>query len=294
MLTEQLQRREFSGFVPLEFFEKSDAPVGKRRRMRGIATIETPDRQEEIVFQKGLDFSPAREFGALNDNHEKGMANVIGKPEEILFFAKGEKLPNGKIAKANCHWVEGFFLEDAHSTRVWEKAIELQKIGQPPGLSIEGAVLYRTGPNNKIIAKAVVQNIAVTHCPVNPDTTLEAVLAKSMTAIIASQTTEEPDVERVTTSGIRVDGVSGLDLGPGSDVSSKALTVGYGVDAGAKSGEGAGAILAPQSLERRMLTKSQALELAIERYPNLRGATASRLADIAFAIATHIDERTTG
>ena len=39
----------FAFEVPVSLFEKADAPKGQQRRIGGIITTESPDRQGEIV-----------------------------------------------------------------------------------------------------------------------------------------------------------------------------------------------------------------------------------------------------
>ena len=45
---------------PVSVFKKADAPKGQQRRIGGIASIETKDKQDEIVLAKGLDFCSYR------------------------------------------------------------------------------------------------------------------------------------------------------------------------------------------------------------------------------------------
>jgi len=45
------------------FFTKVSAPEGQRRRIGGVVSTETPDRQEETLIQNGLDFSEFVKYG---------------------------------------------------------------------------------------------------------------------------------------------------------------------------------------------------------------------------------------
>jgi hypothetical protein len=217
---------KFDFEMPLDVFEKSDEVDGKRRRIGGLASVETKDRQGETLLQRGLDFeSEFLSNGWFNDNHSKKTTDILGYPEATQFISKGAILPNGKKAKADGHWVEGYLLDTEPANEVWRLGKALQKTNRRLGLSVEGKILKRTGPKNKTIAQALVRNVAITNCPVNTDATLD-MLAKSLQVVEA---TEPDDMEKMLSMGPIVD--------PGV------------TPEGPQSGEGAGQILTPESLE---------------------------------------------
>lgn len=239
-----MAERTFQFFAPLSFFEKASAPEGQKRRIAGVISTEKLDKQGEVIVQKGLDFTPFLREGWFNDNHSKKTTDVLGYPEDVKQFQKGERLPDGNVAEANCTWAEGYLLDTPDADKVWNLGRSLAKAGAKRrlGYSIEGAVEKRTGPGNRVVAKAVVRNVAITNCPVGEGTRLE-VLAKSL-----------DEVEKGVTMG---------DASPGTAVT------------GPKTGAGAGQVLAPESLEQdgqqrlvltpdeddKPLTKSQAVAL---------------------------------
>ncbi len=232
------------------FFEKSSADEGKKRRIAGIISTEARDRQQEIIIQKGLDFGPFLAHGWFNDNHSKATDGVVGYPESIEKFKRGQPLPNGDVAKSNCTWVEGYLLPEgyARADGIWDLGQALRKSGSGRGLgfSIEGNVQKRSGPGNRIIAKASIQNVAVTNMPVNPNTKLE-LLAKSLTTVL--QTDDQV--------------AKALTMGPGSQTSVAGVPL---------TGEGAGALLSPESLEqdskkRKKLKKQVAISLLKKALP---------------------------
>lgn len=178
-------QQPFQFFAPLSFFEKASAPQGQRRRIAGIISTEVKDKQDEVLLQRGLDFSPFVKSGWFNDNHSKKTTDVLGYPDgDVKRFKKGDVLPDGQVAKSNGTWAEGYLLETPEAERVWTLAQALKKSGDKRrlGFSIEGQVLERTGPGGKTVAKAIVRNVAITNCPVGEDTRLE-VLAKSLARI---------------------------------------------------------------------------------------------------------------
>lgn len=261
----------FQFHMPLSFFEKSDAPDGQRRRIAGLVTTQSRDREGETILQRGLDFSEFLDFGWFNDNHSKETDGVVGYPDAVRFVRKGEALPDGRQAPADGHWSEGFMLEgDPRADKIWAKGLALQKSGSGRrlGFSIEGVIQKRTGQDNKVIAKAKVRNVAITHCPVNTDTALVA-LEKALERAERNEDDGQDEAERAD----------------------KALTMGDAPannarPSGPVSGAGAGRTLTPQSLDhdKKKLTKSEAAAWFRARYTNINQPTAERLANLAFAL----------
>lgn len=234
--------------VPVNFFEKADAPKGQQRRIGGIITTETPDRQGEVVLTKGLVMDDWLKNGWFNDNHSKDTDGVVGYPEAVQLFQKGQTLPNGERAPSNGYWAEGYLLEGVdRADRIWKLGKALQGTGRTLGYSVEGSIHRRIGPKTvfkksekgngtwvgNTIAKATVRNVAVTNCPVNTDTGL-AVLAKSLQAMELA----EPDEFETRLGNLE----KALAMG---------TATGINPPAGPQVGEGAGQVISGQSLERK-------------------------------------------
>lgn len=195
--------------APVWAFEKASAPEGQHRRIGGLITTDTRDRQNEVVLQDGLDFSQFLTNGYWNDNHAKDVAGIVGVPDpaSLRFIKKGQTMPNGEKAPANGHWAEGWMFEDEpRADAIWKKALAIQKLPTKRrlGFSIEGGILRRAGHDGKIIAKAVVKHVALTHMPVNTDTTLD-VIAKSLVSfgdfVGAEKDEKETAAERAAETG---------------------------------------------------------------------------------------------
>jgi len=217
---------DFDFEVPVDFFEKANAEPGKQKRIGGIVSLETKDQQDETILQRGLDFTTSfLPNGWFNDNHSKATTGILGYPEDVQFFRKGSRLPNGQTAKANGHWVEGYLLDTEPAREVWELGRALQKTKRRLGFSVEGKIRKRVGPSNKTIAQALVRNIAITNCPVHADARME-ILAKSLQVV--EQCEDEPVVQKALSMGTPTPGVA--PVGP-------------------QQGEGAGQVLARESLE---------------------------------------------
>jgi hypothetical protein len=212
----------------MALFEKASAPEGERRRIAGIISTEKLDKQGEVVVQKGLNFNTFLKEGYFNDNHSKKTADVLGAPDRdgVKKFQKGDRLPDGTTADTNLTWAEGYLFDTPDASRIWNLGMAMKKsgAGRRLGFSIEGSILRRSGPANRVVAEADVRNVAITNCPVGEGTRLET-LAKSLTEA------ELPD----------------------ADVARKALTMGdssgHPSNLGSVTGAGAGRIIATQSLE---------------------------------------------
>ena len=140
--------------MPLHVFEKADAGAGKTRRIGGVASLDSDDRQQEVVLQSGLNWQDFNKNGWFNDNHSKKTVDILGYPDgPARYFRKGQALPSGEKAKANCHWVEGYLLDTPKAVEVWELGKALAKTHRRLGLSVEGKIFRRQGIGNKVIAR---------------------------------------------------------------------------------------------------------------------------------------------
>jgi len=212
--------------MPFSVFRKADAEPGKQRRIGGIASLETEDRQGEKILAAGLNFKDFLANGWFNDNHSKKTTDVLGYPEKAKLFKKGDVLPNGQAAKANGYWVEGYLLDTKKADETWELAESLAKTNRRLGFSVEGKIQRRSGVDNKVIAQALVRNVAITNCPVNADARMD-ILAKSLQV---AQDAEPSALEKALTVG---------------------AATGPNPPAGPQTGANAGQVLTPESLERK-------------------------------------------
>ena len=163
----------------------------------------------------------------FNDNHSKETTGIVGYPDApAKYVAKGAMLPSGRRAPAPGHWVEGYLLGTEKAKELWELGLELQKTDRRLGLSVEGKVQKRLLADNKTVAEALVRNVAITGCPVNTDATLD-MLVKSLQVV---SETEPNELEKMLTMGTATPGEPPSPDGP-------------------VTGEGAGKVLATESLE---------------------------------------------
>lgn len=161
-------------------FQKSESGADTAMRIGGIVSTDDVDQQDETVLQEGLDFGPFLERGWYNDNHGQQTVDVVGYPVNAFYVTAGTRLPNGQKADRAGWWTDGYLLDTERGRSLWQLTKSLNGTPRQLGFSIEGKVLQRTN-RGKTVAAAVVKNVAITHCPVNTQTTLHA-LVKALTA----------------------------------------------------------------------------------------------------------------
>jgi len=172
-----ISENEFRVWNPnVSFIAKSEGEGEEEynsRKIKGIMTTPTYDRQGESLFSKGLDFNPFLENGHFNDNHSQATGAIVGYPEAVNYskdiIVKGKKREG---------WIcDGYVLKGTkRSDEIWELAKALQNTpNRRLGFSVEGKVVEREG---NVIKKAFIKNVAITNCPVNTEATWD-VLTKS-------------------------------------------------------------------------------------------------------------------
>lgn len=246
----------FTFEIPFEAFTKA-GEKGKERRIGGIISTESVDRQGEVLLQDGLDFSYFLKNGWFNDNHSKKTTDILGYPMTVRKVNH-----NGKPA----HYVEGYLLEGyPPADEVWRLAQSLQKTNRRLGFSVEGAVRRRaeSPSGTAIVASALVRNVAITNCPVNTDTGLD-VLTKSLQVM---QSAPMSLLEKTLFAGSATMGTG--EAGDGFALRTEHLE------------EKPKAEPAPRKRKKKLLTKSQAHAYLKGRYPGLSDRDANRVLNFA-------------
>jgi len=263
MAKDDLNRFKFS--MGLTAFEKANASPDKKMRIGGIVSTENLDKENEIILADGLDMKPFLQKGWYNDNHSKSTLGIIGYPEEAYIVNKGDKLPDGTIAKSKGWWAEGYLLPTEKGKEVFELARSLQGTGRSLGFSVQGNVQQRDVLNKNKVVKAVVKHVAITGCPVSNDTGLQ-VLCKSLTRV-------KEEMEKALDVGNAVD-----NPGP---------SPGQGFAARTESLEGCTkntSYKGKKKKKKKKVTKSEAVQLILEAEPNLTLRTAQSVVDRAFNV----------
>lgn len=176
---------DFGFYIPLEIdLSKSDSNSKGEHRIRGYASNNFKDRQDESILQSGLDISNFVNYGWFNYDHDNSI--LLGFPDKDKTKIDSKGL-----------YVEGTLLKGVPiADRLWETSVALQKSDAPRrlGFSVEGKILQKSESGR--ILKACVYNCAITANPVNPTATWEAV-CKSFTE-------DNADLEKVCATGYTV------------------------------------------------------------------------------------------
>lgn len=157
---------KFEVIVPAEISKSADG----RYRIRGIATTQDFDSQNELVKQEGMDLTPIdAKRGVLNWDHGSDPTDIIGILDGYTHTKSGLMIEGTlfkKHTKANAirEIMESLGEKDKHRM----------------GLSIQGSIIRRNDINPKIIEKCRINAVALTMNPVNTKTHVE--LMKSMNA----------------------------------------------------------------------------------------------------------------
>lgn len=188
-----LVEEKFNFNIPLEILGKGDKEG--EWRIGGIASTENKDFQGEVVQIDGLDISTLAKNGFFNQDHKKGFENILGKID------KAEKRQTDEDGKHL--YVEGrLFKTQPAAQAAWNIMNELDKsedlTGKRMQLSVEGKVQKRIGKDKKVIAKAKVDNIALTLNPINDHTF--ANFLKSLEGMKSSKEESTIDSEFVNVS----------------------------------------------------------------------------------------------
>lgn len=152
-------------------------------RIRGLASTEKRDQQNEIILQKGIDLTPIdKKKGVINFDHMRGPENMIGLLDGYTrtdrgLFIEGRLFKNHTKAKAVYEIMSS--LAEGDRGRV--------------GLSVEGKIIERDAANPSIIKKCAINAVAVTLNPVNADTYADIV--KSMNAAESIEIDSQENLE---------------------------------------------------------------------------------------------------
>lgn len=169
----------FNFFMPFDIVKSEGAendPDGEWR-IAGYASTSQPDRQDDIIIQKGLDISDFLNFGFLNYDHNSDQ--IVGYPDK-----NRTRLTNKGF------WVEGILLKEIPlAKKIWETAVALKKSNadRKLGFSVEGKTLAKDILGR--ITKAKVYHVAVTASPVNTSCTFDA-LCKSFSTDLLDKSME--------------------------------------------------------------------------------------------------------
>jgi hypothetical protein len=161
---DKLLENKLEFYLPVEIDLEKSIDSGGDRIIRGYASNNSRDRQNEEIVQKGLDISEFINHGWFNYDHDN--TKILGYPikENTGIDSRG-------------FFVEGYLLKGVPlADSIWNLAVALKKSNAPRklGFSVEGRVLEKSNSGRVLSAK--VFNVAITPNPVNPTATWEAIV----------------------------------------------------------------------------------------------------------------------
>lgn len=140
----------------------------ENRFIYGLASTEDFDMEGEKMLQKGLDIDYFKNYGFYNYDHWKGPDAIIGEPipDHLAITSEGFQVA-GRLYK-------GSKLAD----ETWNliKVLHKSQSRRNLSFSVEGVIVERDPVNPKIVAKAMVTEVAITPRPINPKATLKTLL----------------------------------------------------------------------------------------------------------------------
>ncbi len=209
-----MSEKDFQFHIPVELIKAQKEDDAKDSwQVKGVASTDDADLQQETVDQNGLDISMLKAGrGLFNWDHHKGPENILGQIEDAEFITH-----DGKKALM----VKGYLFKHQERAKAFYNILRSVKKSNGPRvhMSIEGKILERDFRNPKAINKARIEKVAFTLDPVNPYTYAE--LVKSLNA------PDSQEMETVVDEKVMV-GIEKIDLETLVDIAEKALSAGAG------------------------------------------------------------------
>lgn len=187
-----MSQDKFNFFVPFTL-EKGSKP-GQEMRIKGIASSEVEDSDEQTLVPSGFDVSPLLSKGFLNYNHKssESAAAIIGEPTKAEIINDGKDL-----------YIEGFLYPDSDEAKAVYKLAQVLEKNSPNrrlGFSIEGKTLEVDPFNKKRITKAKITGIAITAMPKNPNTLLSIMKGEYSKPFVSDSDEDEEDLDKAITA----------------------------------------------------------------------------------------------
>ncbi len=175
-----IEDQDFEFWTPIEEIEKAelDKPDYNNMVLKGIASTEDLDLDNEQMLTSGLDISYLNSNGIVNWHHQSKTlpSAVIGEPIEAKIVDKPVK---GLFIKAKLY--DTPISRDAYDLA---RTLQKQSTTRRLGWSVEGKIVEKD--KNGVVHKAKITGVALTHAPKNNHTFAE--LCKAM---VDGSTTEQ-------------------------------------------------------------------------------------------------------
>lgn len=203
----------FKCWVPFDVVEKAGEKDTKLGRISGIVSSESPDADDDIIVQDGIDWSLFKARGYVVHEHPFGVKRMVGEPLKI----EQTEVDGVQVTRLDA----GLYLHDPDGKMLFEKSRMLKKSSDTRrlGYSIEGGILEREKKDRRRVARSKVHTVAITAFPKNDQSWFEPLAASLLASL------------------------------QGLDPLLRAETIGYPAQGEAAVGAGGIAKLAPQSLQ---------------------------------------------
>lgn len=239
-------------------------------RVGGVASTEDRDLEGERIMQKGIDLSYMNSgWGVFNWNHEKGPQNLLGPIDYIENLRKGL-------------WTEGYLWK--HKPTAQEVFGILSSVPEgeksPLGFSVQGKVRARSDNGN--IAKCLIREVAITHCPVN-----QATYTDLLKTFEDDYVCETPNAEHCSCPACVAKALEVTHANPpmsGGDVlRAESLECDIKDKKKKKRRKRRSIVELTDGMVAKSITKSQVVELVQSRRPEYTRAAAERFVEWLFA-----------
>lgn len=265
-------KNKFKFHLPLDLVKAGEGS-DKKMVLGGIASTMDKDSDGEFLDPQGFELDYLQQYGFANWNHSK-------KPEDIV----GE-IVKSKVDKRGLYLETELFPENPLSKNIYNLAEILYKKNSKRrlGFSIEGKVLERDLLNPKIVKKAKITGVAITPVPKNHNTIADIIKGEFLDEETLNKSEDEFVFDEISPQGMRiqVDKDFNISIFDTTDPNKKPFDI-VTKDLSTSSGSA----LIPESLEGKpkILTKSEAYEKIIEKFPNISFNNCKKLLNLASKI----------
>ncbi|MDX1960035.1 MAG: hypothetical protein SFU98_15820 [Leptospiraceae bacterium] len=162
-----MDQNTFRFWMPISSFDKGvDKSTGKQKMiLGGIASTFDKDMDGENLDPSGFDTNYFKKYGLINWNHQgrNDPSMIVGEPTKVETKKEG--------LYVECELYES----NPMAQKIYDLAntLKVDSTNRKLGYSVEGQVLERDSKNPKIVKKAVITGLAITHQPKNTKTYLD-------------------------------------------------------------------------------------------------------------------------
>lgn len=173
-------------WIPIDSIEKSKNKEGKEvMRLAGIASTYDEDTDGEFLDPNGFDYNYFKDYGHVNWNHmaTEDPSKIAGYPSKVEINKSGM-------------YVEVDLLHNKIGKQIYELAQaykEHPESNRGLGFSVEGRAIERDTVNPKIVKKAKITGLAITHQPKNCSTYADIIKSMSGKAEMKNKQKEKED-----------------------------------------------------------------------------------------------------